>query len=104
VADWGGASGVMVSEDGLACAGPISMNAGGTIMHRVAYGNGLFVAVGNGGTTADGLAWARSSIQPAAGAILRCITFGNGVFVAADDMAPNHWHLSRDGLIWVRIG
>src|SRR5438034_1114088 len=48
----------------------------------IAYGNGVFVAVGNSGivlTSVDGISWSDARPVPYT---LRGVTFGNGLFVA----------------------
>jgi hypothetical protein len=51
----------------------------------VTYGNGLFVAVGTGGTiltSPDGVNW---TVQASGGNHLHSVTYGNGTFVAVGE-------------------
>jgi WD40 repeat protein len=78
-----------------------------TLVNGAAYGNGLFVAVGNYGTVVsspDGVAWSR---QPAPRSDhLKSVTFHQGWFVAtvvperADTVVPGVL-MSTDGVDWV---
>jgi hypothetical protein len=55
----------------------------GTSLHAVTYGNGLFVAVGDGGTTLtseDGITWTPRTSGTSND--LYGVTYGNGLFVA----------------------
>lgn len=65
----------------------------------VAYGNGVFVAVG--GNTVfvsnDGLTW--NEYPPPTDFSSYSITFGNGIFVAIDSN-PNSVFISNDGINW----
>ncbi|MCP4149469.1 MAG: hypothetical protein GY757_17105 [bacterium] len=63
----------------------------------VAYGNGIFVAVGEAGGTwrsADGNSWTESSFTYSS----RGIAFGNGLFLAA--MVNGKVYQSTDGVSW----
>jgi hypothetical protein len=93
-----------VSFDGLVWAGPVP--TGAMVLYKIAYGNGLFVAVGNVGgpggvaLSADGLVWTKVTISEPANHVVS-IAFGNGRFVASD--MSGTIHLSNDGLAWVKI-
>jgi hypothetical protein len=91
---------VAYSADGITwsyATAPTSSNLLG-----VAYGNGLFVAVGASGaimTSPDGITWtARTS--PTTGS-LRGVAYGNGLFVALTYVAsPSYCVVSQDGITW----
>ena len=73
----------------------------GNGLAAVAYGNGLFVGVGDGGaivTSSDGATWSvqSSGIE----SWLTAVAFGNGRFVAAG--GPGVVVTSEDGTNWVR--
>jgi hypothetical protein len=58
----------------------------GSWLNDVTYGNGLFVAVGNGGTiltSPDGVSWTERT-SPTIGGLFS-VTYGNGTFVAVGD-------------------
>ena len=70
----------------------------------VAYGNGIFVAVGatNGVMTSpDGITWT-SRVAAVASAVWEGVTFANGIFVAVGfkSSAPNAIMTSSDGINW----
>jgi len=73
----------------------------------VAYGNGIFVAVGAGvGTTGvmtspDGITWT-SRVAAVASATWHAVTFANGIFVAVGfkSSTPNAVMTSSDGVNW----
>ncbi len=68
------------------------------------YGEGLFVAVSNGGTnnvmtSPDGITWtARTSADESAG--WNSVTYGNGIFVAVAESGTNRVMTSPDGITW----
>ena len=69
----------------------------------VAYGDGLFVAVGADGvvsTSSDGVTWARRFWRPQDD--FSSVTFGDGRFIAVDAAAGNVL-ISLDGLHWSLI-
>lgn len=90
---------VMFSKDGLQWSEPLDV-PGKHMLRRAAWGNGLFVAVGDRGRRAaskDGKEW---SDAPEAKAIDTCtdVCFGNGVFVG---VGLHGLRLrSTDGLKW----
>jgi hypothetical protein len=65
----------------------------------VAYGNGVFVAVGGNTVlvSSDGLTW--NEYPPPAGFYSYSIAFGDGMFVALDS-SPNSVFTSPDGINW----
>jgi hypothetical protein len=73
-----------------------------TSLYDVAYGNGLFVAVGGGGvvtTSPDGITWTAGT--PANGSNWYSVTYGNGLFVAvASSGGTNRVMTSPDGITW----
>jgi len=78
----------------------------GSRLSAVTYGNGLFVAVGNGGvilTSPDGSFWTfRNS---AAQKNFRDVTYGNGIFLASADTGNfdrSEIYVSTDGINWER--
>ena len=72
----------------------------GNNLSAVTYGNGHFVAVGNGDTltSADGLSWVGQ--QPGIGAFGAGIVYGNGKFVAVGMYGSIS--TSADGVNWVQ--
>lgn len=90
---------VMFSKDGLQWSEPLDI-PGKHMLRRAAWGNGLFVAVGDRGRRAaskDGKEW---SDAPEAKAIDTCtdVCFGNGVFVGVGLHGLRM--KSADGLKW----
>lgn len=75
-----------------------------TDLNGVAYGQGLWVAVGDSGmirTSPDGVTWTVRS-SPVSNNI-RCVTFGNGLFVAGLEYtagSPYNLIQSTDGIAW----
>ena len=70
--------------------------------NAVAYGNGLYVALADSGTSAmyssDGINWATSTIPE--GNFWDDITYGNGLFVAVAGSGTNRVMTSPDGINW----
>ena len=69
----------------------------------VAYGHGLFVAVGQDGTnrvmtSLDGITWTARSASENVGWL--SVTFGNGLFVAVTAGGTNQVMTSPDGINW----
>ena len=69
----------------------------------VVYGNGIFVAVANSGTTRvmtspDGKTWTLRT--PSADNNWRGVTYGNGLFVAVADSGTDRVMTSPDGITW----
>ena len=83
------ASNAMVSSDGITWASQdIISNPSSSPCNSIAYGNGLFVAVFNGGssphhvaTSPDGINWTPNDSSSAAGS-WNSVTYVNGLFVA----------------------
>ena len=67
--------------------GLITNPFGASVIYSVAYGNGVFVAVGAGGkiarSTDYGVTWGALIANPFGGNDIRSVAYGNGVFVAA---------------------
>lgn len=69
----------------------------------VAYGDGLFVAVGDGGTnrvmrSTDGITWTTVNVPAVS---WRSVTYGNGLFVAVTSTSTTFQVMtSPDGLTW----
>ena len=86
-----------VSTDGINWTPPA---VSGARLGRVAFGNGLFVSVGDGGrvaTSSDGQTWSNSTL----GSNNRdMIVFSNGLFVTTED---GGFQTSPDGKTWTRI-
>jgi hypothetical protein len=75
---------------------------GGASLNGVAYGDGLFVAVGDGGlivTSPDGVAWTRRDSGETAN--LRGVTCADGRFVAVGDAGTIV--ISDDGSAWAPV-
>ena len=86
-----------VSTDGIKWTEP-SLN--GNRLGRVAFGNGVFVAVGDGGrvaTSTDGQVWTDITLGSAN---RQMIAFSNGVFVTTE---AGGFQTSPDGKTWTRI-
>ncbi|MFQ2147420.1 hypothetical protein ACK33U_02225 [Aeromonas jandaei] len=69
----------------------------------LAFGNGVFVAVGpNKGVaySANGTAWTSASITSSGSWTTATVTFGNGVFVAASSGTAVEVAVSIDGVVW----
>ncbi|HBS05911.1 MAG TPA: hypothetical protein DEA96_13160 [Leptospiraceae bacterium] len=99
--DSGSASSAMVSSDGGLNWTPSTTN-GGLQWFDVAFGNGIFVAVGNSATAVmtspDGAVW--TSVPGAPVGDWRAVTFGNGMFVALAASGVNPIMTSTDGTNW----
>jgi hypothetical protein len=85
---WGPDDGaILTSPDGVSWT--VRTSGTSNLLFGVAYGNGLFVAVGMSGTiltSPDGVNWtARTSGTSNS---LRGVTYGNGLFVAVGGTAP----------------
>lgn len=92
---------VMTSTDGITWTARVS--AGDFSWTRVAYGNGIFVAVATGGeimTSPDGTTWTRQTPPRESG--LNDIAFGNGIFVAVSGNLSfvDQFYTSPDGINW----
>jgi len=73
----------------------------GNVLSSVAYGNGLFVAVGNNGTivaSQNGTNW--SQMNSGLAGNITGIAYGKGEFVAVSGPGPAHILTSRDGTNW----
>lgn len=91
-----------VSENGLDWHDPTAFVSG--LFTDVAFGNGLFVAVGKEGsdgwvaTSTDGLTWTKSATVPTQYATgLASVSFGNGVFLTSTCCSTL---TSTDGVTW----
>ncbi|MDX2021252.1 MAG: hypothetical protein SF187_13510 [Deltaproteobacteria bacterium] len=85
------------STDGMQWSEP---SLGGAKLGRVAFGNGVFVAVGDAGrvaTSSDGQAWSNSTLGTANRDM---IMFSNGLFVTTED---GGFQTSPDGKTWTRV-
>ena len=70
---------------------------------EVAYGNGLFVAVGTNATwtSSDGIAWTKNNVL----LNFKWIKYGSGAFVAVTtDQWGNYVYQSKDGVSWNKLG
>jgi hypothetical protein len=85
--------------------------AGATI-NKVAYGNGIFVAVGRNGSNAayaawstEGENWFEAADYTAFGTENMHVSFQNDLFIAyGGSRGNNHWATSGDGRSWTTIG
>ncbi len=70
-------------------------------LNDIAYGNGFFVAVGDGVvlTSSDGKNWRVSNLKPANGLRLLGVTYGNGIFVAVGEGSTVF--TSSNGIDWM---
>ncbi|MEN8200806.1 MAG: hypothetical protein ABFR63_12120, partial [Thermodesulfobacteriota bacterium] len=83
-------------------------NASGSL-GDVAYGNGVFVAVGHapGGTimfSPDGNNWSPATDNAGSNSTLSGLAFGEGIFVATGGHPPGEILTSSDGSNWQRQG
>lgn len=75
----------------------------------IAYGNGVFVAVGNSGrlsTSTDGLTWTTRNANMGTTKI-NCIAYGDGAFIAGGqrfDSTTARLGISTDGITWTTRG
>lgn len=70
-------------------------------LYGVAYGNGIYLAVGTSGatmTSPDGTTWTNRSANPSGG--MRRVSFGNGIFVALSNTSSSQVYTTTDGLSW----
>lgn len=81
--------------------------SGQTRSSAVAYGNGVFIAVGYGGRlgySTDGITWTSRNSMQGGTTQINTVVFGNGIFLAggnrADDNVTNRLSTSTDGLTW----
>lgn len=103
-----GSEAAEVSSDGINWTAGTGVS--GSVLAGVAYGNGVFVAVGSGGggsiyTSPDGTNWMANTSVSSSGA-LNGITFGRGTFVAVGPLQPTSGETaalltSTDGTNWV---
>jgi hypothetical protein len=85
------------STDGITWTEP---SLGGAKLGRLAFGNGVFVAAGDGGrlaTSTDGQTWANTLLGTANRDM---IVFNNGLFVTSEEGA---FQTSPDGKTWTRV-
>lgn len=92
---------IMTSPDGITWT--IRTPAEDEALFGVAWGNGLFVAVGNDGvgvqTSPDGITW---TVRPNPAALPRfgAVTFADNLFVATGTSGPDIIMTSPDGITW----
>ena len=86
-------------------------NPSGLNFLAVAYGNGIYVAVGDAGaimTSPDGINWIRQNAGT--GQQLHGVTYGNGTFVAVGGQKDNYGYItsiiisSTNGINWTQRG
>lgn len=73
-----------------------------TTIRSIAYGNNLWIAVGDTGkinTSTDGTTWTSQTSGFASTIIIRSVAYGNGTWVAGGDSA--NLRTSTDGITWV---
>ncbi|MDQ1249498.1 MAG: large repetitive protein [Actinomycetota bacterium] len=89
---------VMTSPDGITWTARTASSVGK--WWSVAYGNGLFVAVGNGAvmTSPNGVTWTGQAA--AVDQQWLSVTYGNGLFVAVANSGTNRIMSSPDGITW----
>lgn len=98
-AAWG--AGIYTSTDGATW---VRRFTGGTALNDVAYGDGVYVAVGGGGAmlrSTNSVNW--SAVATGTTTDLRGISYGDGTFVAVGDAGGTTPHVvltSTDGLSW----
>lgn len=74
-------------------------------IYAVAYGAGLFVAVGTNGdiqTSPDGITWTSRASPLGVGSFLYNVAFANGVFVASGQHTGPVFLTSPDGITWTQ--
>lgn len=95
-------SSVFTSANGLTWTSRSASPVVGATWYGIAFGNGKFVAVGNGTprvmTSTDGIAWTAQT-APAAN-YWSDVTFGDGKFVAVAKSGTNRAMVSTDGVTW----
>lgn len=72
--------------------------------HGIAFGNGIFVAVGDKGLVAssnDGFVWTEPVSVNGIGSNFVGVTFGNGKFIALAD--NGYYTTSEDGVVWSEV-
>jgi len=77
---------VFVSSDGIQWTGAVARARAGLSLAGIAYGDGRFVAVGEGGvcmTSTDGKSWSSNDLPTIN--TLQGVAFGNDTFVAAGE-------------------
>jgi len=87
-----------------------TLPSGTTQLTAVAFGNGLFVAVGLDGaiyTSTDGAAWTRQSFRNTT-ADFTDVAFGNGTFIITKSTGTysepkGFFVISHDGIVWTEI-
>ena len=81
-------------------------NGGKPSLQAVTYGNGIFVAVGPGGTiytSSNGTVWDDRSAGAPNTRNWNSITYGNGKFVAVSGNGPGQVMWSTDGISWTAV-
>jgi hypothetical protein len=112
---FGGGLFVAVGDTGIISTSPDGITwtvrkTGGSALNSVAFGNGLYAAVGSFSlfTSPDAITWTDLSATPGPGmnsATWRSITFGPGGFIAVGDSDPApRIAASGDGVTWFSIG
>lgn len=82
--------------------GPVNTSHSNFGMIRIAYGNGMWIAVGESGlwSSPDATAWTQRITS--AGGIIRSVEFIDNMFVAM--AGTGQIYMSRDGVTWVNPG
>ena len=98
----GGSSHIFTSPDGMVWTQRVSSIS--QRLNGVAYGQGLYVAVGDAGTilsSSDGITWRKRDYPPGGLSRLWDVTFAAGRFVAVGD--GGHVVTSTDGITWQKV-
>ena len=111
--DISGVTSILESDDGVQwnkqSPGPLNPQwmSSALQLSGVAFGNGTFVIVGNGGTvltSTDAVAWGSHPLTPVAAPTLQGVTFDQGLFVAASSDDNGSLWSSSDGVLWTNSG
>jgi hypothetical protein len=96
----------MTSVDGVTWVARTSVNESNA-WFSVTYGNGLFVAVANSGTSRimtsqDAVTWTAQTSTSTEAMTLTSVTYGNGLFVAISTtgVGKNYMITSSNGVVW----
>jgi hypothetical protein len=106
----GGTSGwIGTSTDGITWTTRTSTFGGTSAIHQLAYGNGIYMAVGATGGVAistDAITWVSRTSQAGFGLSgVGFLAYGNGVFMVGSDAGSqnNGFKITRDGNTWATL-
>ena len=91
---------IMTSSDGITWTLPTYPAGGETNYYSVAYGNGIFVAMGSAATSmisSDGVTWTQ---ETQTSAVWVGVAFGDGLFFAVSQGGGTEIISSTDGITW----